>query len=167
MLWRTMLSMSGVQLLRRAAKFLHEVASIGFGGGLAVCLLINLTAKHASPDAFTAARHVYASIAQYIVIPSMVIVVTSGLVALAATRGFMDSGWAWVKALLGLSVFEATLVIVGSSGHEAQAALAASNPAVLDAFMRSERNTLLLLIAVTAVNVALAVWRPRLMYTVR
>jgi hypothetical protein len=159
--------MSRVQVLRRAAKILHEVASIGFGGGLAVCLLINLTAKRVSHDEFLAARHVYALIAQYIVIPSMVFVVVSGLVALAATRGFMESGWAWVKALLGLSVFEATLVIVGSSRHESDLALAASDSTVLDALLRSERNTLLLLIAVTVVNVVLAIWRPRLTYQVR
>ena len=159
--------MSGIQLLRRGAKFLHEIASIGFGGGLVVCLLINLTAKRAVPAEFIAARHIYATIAQYIVIPSMVIVVTSGLIALAATRGFMDSGWAWVKALLGLSVFEATLVIVGSSRHDAELAVAASDPGLLEALLRSERNTLLLLIAVTGLNVVLAVWRPRLVYQVR
>lgn len=139
---------------------------MGFGGGLAVCLLINLTATRDSPGEFIAARHVYASIAQYVVIPSMVVVVASGLIALAATRGFMDSGWAWVKALLGLSVFEATLVIVGSSRRDVELALAASDLAGLDALLRSERNTLLLLIAVTVVNVVLAVWRPRLTYRV-
>lgn len=159
--------MSRIQVLRRVAKFLHEVASIGFGGGLAVCLLINLTAKRALHDEFIAARQVYDLIAQYIVIPSMVIVVASGLIALAATQGFMNSGWAWVKALLGLSVFEATLVIIESSRHPAELALAASDPAVLDALLRSERNTLLLLIAVTVVNIVLAIWRPRLVYTVR
>jgi uncharacterized membrane protein len=159
--------MSGVPILRRASKFLHEIASMGFGGGLAVCLLINLTANRDSAGEFIAARHVYASIAHYVVIPSMVVVVASGLVALAATRGFMDSGWAWVKALLGLSVFEATLVIVGSSGHQIELALAAPDSAVLDAMLRSERNTLLLLLAVTAANVVLAVWRPRLTYRVR
>jgi hypothetical protein len=159
--------MKGVQILRRATKFLHEIASIGFGGGLAVCLLINLTAKPALPAEFMAARHLYASIAQYIVIPSMAIVVVSGLIALAATRGFIDSGWAWVKALLGLSVFEATLVIVGSSRRETELALVVSDTSMIDAMLRSERNTLLLLIAVTVVNVVLAVWRPRLMYKVR
>jgi len=159
--------MGGVQILRRAAKILHEVASIGFGGGLAACLLINVTAKRDLPGEFIAARLVYASIAQYVVVPSMVIVVASGLMALAATRGFMDSGWAWVKALLGLSVFEATLVVVGSGRHEAELALAASDSAVLDALLRSERNTLYLLLAVTVVNVVLAVWRPRLVYNVR
>lgn len=140
---------------------------MGFGGGLASCLLINLTARSDSPSEFMAARHAYASIAQYVMIPSMVVVVVSGLVALASTRGFMDSGWAWVKALLGLSVFEATLVIVGSSRNAVELALAASDSDALDAFLRSERNTLILLIAVTVANVVLAVWRPSLRYKVR
>ena len=140
---------------------------MGFGGGLAVCLLINLTARRDLPGEFMAARHVYDAMAQYVVIPSMVVVVATGLIALAATRGFMDSGWAWVKALLGLSVFEATLVIVGSSHHDIEQALAASDSSVLEGLLRSERNTLLLLIAVTIVNVVLAVWRPSLTYKVR
>lgn len=159
--------MGGVHVLRRAAKFLHDIASIGFGGGLASCLLINLTAARDSPTEFMAARHVYASIAQYVAIPSMVVVVTSGLVALAAARAFRDSSWAWVKALLGLIVFEATLMSVGPSRHAVELALAASDADVLGALLRSERNTLILLIAITVANVVLAVWRPGLAYKVR
>ncbi|HKX95784.1 MAG TPA: hypothetical protein VJM48_13855 [Methylibium sp.] len=93
---------------------MHEIAAIGFGGALAACLVINLTANRASPAAFAAARDTFAPIAQYLLLPSMAVVVVSGLIALAATRGYLDAGWAWVKALLGLSVFEATLLIVVS-----------------------------------------------------
>jgi hypothetical protein len=160
--------MTGPRWLRLGAKALHEVASIGFGGGLAACLVINLMANRASPAEFAVARQVFAAIAQYLLIPAMAVVVVSGLIALAATRAYQDSGWAWVKALLGLSVFEATFVIVGSSRNHAElAAAAATNPALLDALLRSERNTLWLLIAVSVVNVLLAVWRPRLMIKVR
>lgn len=159
--------MNGRRWLRLGAKALHEIASIGFGGGLAACLVINLAANRASPTAFIAARHVYAAIAQYVLIPSMGVVVVSGLIALAATRAYLDAGWAWVKALLGLSVFEATLVIVGSSRTQADMAAAAADPALLDTLLRSERNTLLLLIALSVANVVLAVWRPRLTVKVR
>lgn len=159
--------MTGRRWLRLGTKALHEIASIGFGGGLAACLVINLVADRASPAEFAAARHAFAAIAQYLLIPSMAVVVVSGLIALAATRSFQDAGWAWVKALLGLSVFEATLVIVGSSHKQAELAAAAADPAVLDALMRSERNTLWLLIALSVANVVLAVWRPRLTVKVR
>jgi uncharacterized membrane protein len=158
--------MSRQRWLRLGAKALHEIASIGFGGGLAGCLVINQVANRASPTAFAAARHAFSAIAQYLLLPSMTIVVMSGLIALVATRAYMDASWAWLKALLGLSVFEATLTIVGSSRKQAEVMAAAADPSLLDALLRSERNTIWLLIVLTAANVVLAVWRPRLTVTV-
>ena len=161
--------MSRRRWLRVGTKVLHDVASIGFGGALAACLVINLTADRASPADFAAARDVFAAVAQYLLIPSMFIVVVSGLIALAATQAYLNAGWAWVKALLGLSVFEATLLDVGSGRTQAELAVAtaATDAALVDALLRSERNTLWLLIAVSVANVVLAVWRPRLMVKVR
>ncbi|RYF62597.1 MAG: hypothetical protein EOO22_27415 [Comamonadaceae bacterium] len=112
-------------------------------------------------------RQAFATIAQFVLVPSMAIVVVSGLVALAATRAYTDAVWAWVKALLGVSVFGATLMVVGASGKNAELAAAASDPALLDALLRSERNTLWMLMALCVVNVVLAVWRPRLTVKVR
>lgn len=159
--------MNGRRWLRLGTKALHEIASIGFGGALAACLVINLAGHRASPAEFTAARQAFAAIAQYVLVPSMAVVVVSGLIALAATRGYQDAGWAWLKALLGLSVFEATLLVVGSSRRQAEFAAAAADTALLDTLLRSERNTLWLLIALSVVNVVLAVWRPRLAVKVR
>ena len=159
--------MNGRRALRLGAKALHDIAAIGFGGAMAACLVINLVANRASPAEFAAARHAFAAIAQYVLVPSMAVVVVSGLIALAATRAYHDAGWAWLKALLGLSVFEATLLVVGASRTQAELAAAAADPALLDTLLRSERNTLWLLIALSVVNVLLAVWRPRLSVKVR
>jgi hypothetical protein len=148
--------------LRLGAKTLHDMASIGFGGALAACLVINQVASRDTAAEFAAARLAYASIAQYLLVPSMFVVVVSGLIALAATQAYAAAGWAWVKALLGLSVFEATLVVVGSKERQAEIVAAFADPAALDTLLRSERNTLWLLIALSAANVVLAVWRPRL-----
>lgn len=154
--------------LRLGAKAVHDIASIAFGGALAACLVINLTTDVAAPG-FLAARQVFAAIAQYVVVPSMAVVVLSGLLALAATRGYRDAGWAWMKAVLGISVFMATLMVVGSAGQDGEllAAAAAADQARLQALLRSERITLWLLIALGIVNVVLAVWRPKLTVTVR
>ncbi len=154
--------MSRKRWLRLCAKAAHEIASIGFGGGLVACLVINRMANRASSAEFAAARQTFAAIAQYLLLPSMTIVVMSGLIALAATQAYPDSTWAWLKALLGLSVFEATLMIVGSSRRQGELVVSAADPALLDALLRSERNTILLLIVLSAANVVLAVWRPRL-----
>jgi hypothetical protein len=159
--------MNGPRWLRLGTKALHDIASIGFGGALAACLVINLVADRASPADFATARQVFAAIAQYLLVPAMAVVVVSGLIALAATQVYKDAGWAWVKALLGVSVFEATLLVVASGQKQAQMVAAVADPAVLDALLRSERNTLGLLIAVSIANVVLAVWKPKLMVKVR
>lgn len=153
--------------LRLGAKALHEIASIGFGGGLVACLIINGVANPRAAAEFAAARRLFAAVAQYLLIPSMAVVVVSGLIAMMATRGYQEAGWAWLKALLGLSVFEATLVVVGSSRRHAELVAASADPALLDALLHSERNTLWLLILLSLANVVLAVWRPRLMVKVR
>ena len=159
--------MSGRRWLRLGAKAGHDIASIGFGGGVAACLVINLAANRASVSEFAAARNAFAAIAQYVLIPSMAVVVVSGLIAMMATRGCQDAGWAWVKAVLGVSVFVATVRLVGSGSKQTELAAAATDPSMLDAMLRSERNMLLVLIALCVVNILFAVWRPRLMIQVR
>ena len=159
--------MNGRRWLRLGAKAVHDIAAIGFGGGIAACLVINSVANRASASEFASARQAFAAIAQYVLIPSMAVVVVSGLIAMAATRGYQDAGWAWVKAILGLSVFLATVRVVGSDSKQADLAAAATDPTLLDAMLRSERNMLWLLIALCVVNVVLAVWRPRMMIKIR
>ena len=159
--------MTGRAWWRRSLKALHEIAAFGSGGGLAACLVIGLTANAASPVEFAAARQAIAAIARYVLVPSLAIVLITGLLAIAATRAFHDAGWAWVKALLGLSVFEATLVTVGASTRQAELAAAGADPALLASLLHSERNTLWLLLGLTVANVVLAVWRPKLTVKIR
>ena len=159
--------MNAPRFWRRSLKAVHEVASLGLGGGLAACLVLNLSSRGTSPENFVAARTAVDLIAHYILFPSLAGVLLSGLFAIAAKRGFHDAGWAWVKALLGLSVFEATLVTIGASRHQAELAAAAADPVLLSSMLNSERNTLFLLIAVCVANIVLAVWRPKLMIKIR
>lgn len=159
--------MTGRAWWRRSLKALHEIAAIGAGGGLAACLVIGLTARIGATADFAAARQAIAAISRYVLVPSLALVLVTGMLAIAATRAFHDAGWAWVKALLGLSVFEATLVTVGASTRQAELAAAAADPALLASLLHSERNTLWLLLGLSVANVVLAVWRPRLTVKIR
>ena len=159
--------MTGRAWWRRILKALHEIAAIGVGGGLAACLVIGFTANAAVPAEFAAARQAIAAVARYVLVPSLAGVLITGLLAIAATRGYHDAGWAWVKALLGIGVFEATLVTVGASTRQAELAQAAADPTLLASLLHSERNTLWLLLALSVANVVLAVWRPRLTVKIR
>jgi hypothetical protein len=147
-------------------------------GALVVCLVINLTTNMAPPAEFLAARQIFSATAKFVLVPAMAVVMLSGLTALtaltalaalAATRGYRDAGWAWLKALLGMNVFAATLLLAGSAGHPAEiaAALSANDLATLQGLLRSERITLWLLIVLVVVNVVLAVWRPKLAFKPR
>jgi hypothetical protein len=159
--------MTGLSHSRRALKALHEIATIGVGGGLATCLIIGMTVDTSSAAAFTASRQAIAAIANYLLLPSMGVVLVSGLLAIAANRGFHNAGWAWLKLLLGISVFEATLLTIGASTQLAELTAAQADPELLASMLRSERNTLWILIGLTVANVVLAVWRPSLLYKVR
>lgn len=152
---------------RRSLKALHEIAALGIGGGFAACLAINLLSPGASAETFIAGREAFDAIARYVIIPSLAAVLISGLLAIAATRGFHDAGWAWVKALLGLSLFEATLLTVGASRRKSELIAAAGDPTLLATLLTAERNTLLLLIGICVANIVLAVWRPKLMITIK
>jgi hypothetical protein len=155
--------------LRLGAKTVHDIASIGFGGALAACMVINLTTDVAAPGDFLAARHVFAAIAKYVLMPALAVSMVSGLIALAATRGYQEAGWAWLKALLGLSVFMATLHLAGFAGEHGEIAAAASaaDLTTLQRLLRAERITLWVLMGLSVVNVVLAVWRPRLTIKIR
>ena len=160
--------MNGRSAWRRGLKIVHELAATGVGGGFATCLVVGWIADPSAPAAFAASREAIAAVCKWVLVPSLAAVLVSGLLAIAATRGYHSAGWAWVKALLGLSLFEATLVTVAASGRQAElAAAAASDPSLVAALLRSERTTLWLLLGLSVANVVLAVWRPKLVYTVR
>ena len=159
--------MDAPRFWRRSLKAAHEIAALGLGGGLAACLVINLATRNAEPANFVVAREAFDAIAHYVLFPSLAAILVSGLLAIAATRGFHSAGWAWVKALLGISLFEATLITIGASRHQAELAAAAADPALRASMLTSERNTLLLLLGICVANVVLAVWRPRLTIQIR
>jgi hypothetical protein len=106
-----------------------------------------------------------AKIAAWIVGPSIVVTVISGLLAMAATPAFQDAGWVWAKAATGLLMLEGSLHIISplqEAATRGAAALAGiPDPTRVAGLLNDERNTLLVLLAVSVANIALGVWRPR------
>jgi hypothetical protein len=109
---------------------------------------------------------VMTKIALWLLLPSMALTVIAGLLAIAVNPVFHEAGWAWAKAATGILIFEGGLHVVGPLQEEAKRS-AGGLAGHLDlmtiaGLFESERNTLWVLLAVTAANVALGVWRPRL-----
>jgi hypothetical protein len=148
-------------------KILHEIGAAGVMGAFAACLVLAARGPTQPLVAYAAVRQSIAAISQWLLLPSFALVLVSGLLAIAVNRAFHNAAWAWVKALLGVSVFEGTLVTINASArHAAELATLAANgqgdAAQLAQVLRTERGGLWIMMALSLVNIVLAVWRPRL-----
>jgi len=154
--------------LKRLLKFLHTMSTIGLTGGVAAYIILLIGAPDPlSLEEYAAVRHGIERIAKWMLLPSLAIVLASGLLAIAAHEPYMRARWAWLKAALGLSMFEGTLSgIQGPAEHgaavTARALTGALDPARVPELMRDEWGTLWFILTLAAANVALAIWRPRL-----
>jgi hypothetical protein len=153
--------------MKRLLKFLHEIGAIGVMGALAACLVLVIHAPEQSLVEYAAWRQGIAAITRYMLVPSLALVLISGLLAIAVNRAYHDAGWAWLKALSGVSMFEGTLLTVQASSQRAaelsaQAAAGAGDPALLAAAVRTEWGGLWIILGLSVANIVLAVWRPRL-----
>jgi len=152
--------------LKRVLKLLHEIAATGVLGSLAACIVLVATAPTRSLVAYAAVRHGIAAIVSWLLVPSLALVLISGLLAIAANDAYKNAGWAWVKALLGISLFEGTLLTVGGSARQAaelsaRAASGEGDATLLAQVLHTEWGGLWMLLALSIANIVLAVWRPR------
>lgn len=153
--------------MRLLLKFLHTIGAIGLMGGLACMLVLLLRAP--APEslaAYASARAAMELIARWVFFPSLGLTLVAGLLAIAVNGAFHNAGWAWIKAATGILLFEAGFVgVLGPMQREAERsakALAGEfDVALLAQTLSAERNTLWVLLALSAANVMLGVWRPR------
>jgi hypothetical protein len=153
--------------LRRAMKFMHTIGAIGQMGAMA-CLLVLLSfvpAPTSLPE-YALMRGAMGGIATWIFLPSLGLVLITGLLAIALNPGYHSAGWAWVKLFSGILVFEWGFAAVqGPMQQEADLSARALahevDPAILAASLGAEWNSLWVLLAVATVNVILGIWRPR------
>jgi hypothetical protein len=156
-------------MLRRLLKIFHEIGAVGVMGSFAACIVLVATAPTPTGSlvAYAAVRQGIAEITRWLLVPSLAVVLISGLLAIAATEAYKNAGWAWLKALLGISMFEGTLLTVGARARHAAelSALAVTgqgNAVDLAQVLRTEWGGLWLLFGLAVANLVLAVWRPRL-----
>lgn len=153
--------------MRRLFKFLHEVGAFGVMGALAAHIVLIVSAKDMSPLEYAAVRHAIEATSKYLLLPSLTLVLISGLLAMAIHSPFHNTGWVWIKALTGVMMLEGTLGAVQGTARDAAALSAriASGDLAADAGMkevlRHEWGGLWFILLLSAINIALAIWRPR------
>jgi hypothetical protein len=127
---------------------------------------MNVTGALTSPAGYALMFSTMVQITTWIFIPSLILTLIAGLLAIAVNPAFHDAGWAWAKAATGILIFEGGLHVLGSIQEEAKrsAQVLANLPSAahVDRLVSSERNTLWMMLAITIANIALGVWRPRL-----
>lgn len=154
--------------MKRFLKFAHEVGTVGLMGAVLSQLILSYRSEGLPAVEHATMRQAILVISQYLLVPSLLLVLLSGLVAMALHRGFHNAGWAWVKLATTAVILEGTLLAVSAPAQtaaEVAAELAAgdtTNAAMMDAIVRHERGGLWVIVFLSVVNIAFAVWRPRL-----
>jgi hypothetical protein len=143
------------------------MAASGLIGGLGCYMILLLMAPENSPAAYADLRLSLAAISNYLLLPSLAVALVSGLLSMAVHLPFLDKGWAWLKAALGLLMFKGVLTIVGAKANYAEAVsrrLAEGEPVadLLDRALAYEWYALWAIMALSVANVVLGIWRPRL-----
>ena len=144
------------------------MGAIGLAGAMASLLvMLAMLPPPSSLPEYALLRGAMGAVATWLFFPSLGLTLVAGLLAIGFNRAFHNAGWAWVKLLSGVLVFESGFVgILGPMQEEAersQQALAGQiDPATLGTALGSERGTLWVILAVATANVVLGIWRPRL-----
>ena len=149
------------------------MGAVGLLGAMA-CLLVLLSAAPPTTAlaGYAAVRGAMGAIATWVFLPSLGLSLIAGLLAIAVNRAFHDAGWAWIKLVSGVLLFEGGLQgVQGPMKDEAERSAAAlaghGDPATLAVSLGqslgTERATLWVLLAVATANVVLGIWRPRLL----
>ena len=156
--------------MRQGVKFLHTLSSCGLIGALLGHMLLLWRAPQATAEDYAMLREMISLIARFILVPSLGISLVTGLLAMLVHRQYQQKRWAWAKALLGLSMFEATLAVTQSKAVAAAelSARIAKGDNVLETqrllaeAIHSEWNVLYAILALSLAQTALGIWRPRL-----
>ena len=156
-----------MQRARKIVKILHTVAAGGLIGGLAAYMVLLVVGTPQDAAAYAGLRSSLEIVSGYILVPSLAIGLLSGLVSMLVHTPFLDKGWVWVKALLGILMFKGVLTIDSAKANYAadvsqQIADGTAPASALDSLIGLEWWTCVGVMVVAVANVVLGVWRPRI-----
>ncbi len=151
----------------RIVKVIHFLGLIGFVGGLAASAVLAEFADQAPPGVLAALRLSMAEIGETLIVPSLVLIIVSGMLLLVARPMLVHARWVWAKAVLALVMAIVALAVVQPGARRAAvlASEAALGTPALEAMVQATEadrigGAIAMVLALLAI--VLAVWRPRL-----
>ena len=152
--------------MRKFVKFLHTLAACGMIGAGAGYLILLHYGPHETASQYASTRQAISALCDYLLVPSLGIVLVSGFVSMLAHKPYQQKGWVWIKALTTIGVFEATLAVVQSKAtYGADIALKiAKGEADVSALneLNGEWGAISIVLGLAITNVLIGVWRPRI-----
>lgn len=152
---------------RQIVKILHTIAAGGLIGGLACHMFLLAAAPQETPAAYADLRALIAALSNYILMPSLGLALVSGLLSMVVHTPFLDKGWVWLKALMGILMFKGVLLlVVAEANSAATAARTVANgeeaTSLFTSTLYAEWAAIGVVMALSIANVVFGVWRPRL-----
>ena len=154
-------------LFRKTMKALHTLGAIGMAGGIAaMMLMINVAPEPAASADYLAVRVAVYDVSRGLVLPSMALVFLTGLLSMAVHFPFQNALWVWLKLGAGFLIFESMLATIDAPARKAVDAV---NAAIAGDIASTDLSTRIqdawgawwVLLTLAALNVVLAIWRPR------
>ena len=152
--------------MKNLLKLLHFASLVGLAGGTVVSLVLADKIDATSPGGTAAMHAAIALIGAAVVVPSLIVMLLTGMLLVVARPHLIGQRWVWLKAALGCVVGGVVLVALqpamnaaasmSAAGALGQAAIG-SLEHVTTAEYAAACWTLGLVVAATIV----AIWRPR------
>lgn len=158
--------------MKHLLKLLHLASMAAFAGALMVSLVLADSAEGVTAAGVASVRRSIAVVGEAVVVPSLIVLLVTGMLLVVARPNLIHARWVWAKAALGtVAAAVALFVVLPAERHAAIAANEGSLGAPsLDLMQRALQSELLgttLTLALVVLAVLLAVWRPRLGATSR
>ena len=148
-------------------KLLHFASLAGLAGGIDVSLVLADTIEATSPSATAGMHAAIALICGAVIVPSMIVLLLTGMLLVVARPHLINARWVWAKALLGLATAVVVLLalqpaVIAAAAMAATGALGDAALGPLAPVVESENAAAWWTLGMVLIALVVAIWRPRL-----